>query len=150
MIQIFMLTVLGILAGLFIGILVSQGAGALLTAKLALTNHVKVYPSALAPTYRWHTGLSTPDEINAEFNIWTKRWGAAWLDRTHDEYAWGLVAWGARGVEDQHWLRCWRHLHAAHDRSRGWTVLDEAVDAGLAHVGVEPVAQSCESLRSRK
>lgn len=108
------------------------------------------YPSALASTYRWHTGLATRDEIETEFNVWSKRWGAAWLAQTHDEYAWGLVAWGARGVKDQHWLRCWRHLHAAHDRSRGWTVLDEAVDAGLAHLGIQAVAQSCDSLRSRK
>lgn len=108
------------------------------------------YPSALAPTFRWHTGLATPDEVDAEFNIWTKRWVTAWLAHTHDEYAWGLVAWGARGVEDQHWLRYWRHLHAGHDRSRGWTVLDEAVNSALAHLGVEPVAQSCESVRSRK
>jgi hypothetical protein len=28
-------------------------------------------------------------------------------------------------------------------------VLDEAVDAGLAHLGIESVAQSCDSLRSR-
>ncbi len=108
------------------------------------------YPSALAATYRWHTGLATRDEIETEFNVWSKRWGAAWLDQTHDEYAWGLVAWGARSVKDQHWLRCWRHLHATHDRSRGWTVLDEAVDAGLAHLGIQAIAQSCDSLRSRK
>ncbi len=108
------------------------------------------YPSALASTYRWHTGLATPAEIDDEFNRWVKRWGAGWLARTHDEYAWGLVAWGARGVTDQHWLRCWRHAHAAHDRGRGWTVLDEAVDLALAHLGIESVAQSCESLRNRQ
>ena len=46
-IQIFMLATFGILLGILAGILVAQGAGALLTAKLSLTDQVHVYPSAL-------------------------------------------------------------------------------------------------------
>jgi hypothetical protein len=108
------------------------------------------YPSALAPTYRWHTGLTSSSALEQEFVAWTKRWGTAWLTRTQDEYAWGLVAWGARNVKEQHWIRCWRHKHHMSDRSRGWTVVDEAVDLGLVHLGVEPVAQSCESVLDKK
>ncbi len=47
LIQIFMLATFGILLGLLAGILVSEGAGALLTAKLSLTDQVHVYPAAL-------------------------------------------------------------------------------------------------------
>jgi len=46
-IQILMLATFGILLGLFIGILVAEGAGALLTAKLSLTDQVHIYPAAL-------------------------------------------------------------------------------------------------------
>jgi hypothetical protein len=108
------------------------------------------YPSALAPTYRWHTGLISSSALEPEFIAWTKLWGSAWLTRTQDEYAWGLVAWGARSVKEQHWIRCWRHKHHMSDRSRGWTVVDEAVDLGLAHIGVEPVAQSCDAVLDKK
>jgi hypothetical protein len=108
------------------------------------------YPSALAQTYRWHTGLTARDALEPEFEAWTKKWGTAWLTRTHDEYAWGLIAWGARSVAAQHWIRCWRHKYSVPDRSRGWTVIDEAVDEGLAHLGVEPIAQSCEAVLDKK
>lgn len=108
------------------------------------------YPSALAPTYRWHTGLTNSSVLELEFIAWAKLWGTAWLMRTQDEYAWGLVAWGARNVKEQHWIRCWRHQHRLPDRSRGWTVLDEAVDVGLAHIGVEPVALSCDSVLDKQ
>ncbi len=48
MIQIFMLATLGVLLGLLIGMLAAQAAGALLTAKLSLTDQVRmVYPAAL-------------------------------------------------------------------------------------------------------
>ena len=59
MIQIFMLATFGILLGLLIGILVAQGAGALLTAKLSLTDQVHVYPAALlqAAAYGYLTTL---------------------------------------------------------------------------------------------
>jgi hypothetical protein len=108
------------------------------------------YPSALAPAYRWHTGLIASDALEQEFDVWTKKWGSAWLTRAHDEYAWGLVAWGARNVKQQHWIRCWRYQYAATGRHRGWTVLDEAVDSGLAHLGVEPVAKSCDAVLDKK
>jgi hypothetical protein len=108
------------------------------------------YPSALASTYRWHTGLTAREALEPEFSAWTKKWGAAWLTRAHDEYAWGLIAWGARSVTDQHWIRCWRHKYSLPDRSRGWTVIDEAVDEGLAHLGVQPIAQSCEAVLDKK
>lgn len=108
------------------------------------------YPSALAATYRWHTGLVTPEAVEAEFTEWAKKWGTAWLTRTHDEYAWGLIAWGARSAADQHWIRCWRHQYDAPRRNQGWTVLDEAVDRALAHLGVEPVAQSCDAVLEKK
>jgi hypothetical protein len=108
------------------------------------------YPFALAPTYRWHTGLVSQAVVEAEFGDWARQWGRVWLGKTRDEYAWGLVAWGARAVNDQHWLRCWRHMHNDHERSKGWTVIDEAVDRGLAHLGVEPVALSCMTVLDRK
>jgi len=47
MIQIVMLATLGVLIGLLVGVLTAQGAGALLTAKLALTDEVHTYPAAL-------------------------------------------------------------------------------------------------------
>jgi hypothetical protein len=108
------------------------------------------YPSALAPTYLWHTGMVTDTVIDQEFKPWAKQWGREWLTQKHDAYAWGLVAWGARKTSEQHWIRCWRHRHAEHDRTAGWTVIDEAVDLGLAHLGVEPVAQSCAAVLDSK
>jgi hypothetical protein len=108
------------------------------------------YPSALAPTYRWHTGLVNAATADHEMQVWVKQWGVGWLTRLHDEFAWGLVAWGARAMKDQHWIRCWRFQQEGHHRSRGWTVLDEAVDAGLARLGVEPVAQSCTAVLGKK
>jgi hypothetical protein len=104
------------------------------------------YPSALAPTYLWHTGMLSDAAIDQEFKPWAKQWGREWLTQKHDAYAWGLVAWGARKTSEQHWIRCWRHRHAEHDRMQGWTVIDEAVDLGLAHLGVEQVAQSCAAV----
>lgn len=104
------------------------------------------YPSALAPTYLWHTGLVSQAQIDLEFKPWVKQWGREWVMQKHDAYAWGLVAWGARKTSEQHWIRCWRHRHAAHDRTDGWTVVDEAVDLGLAHLGIEGVAQSCAAV----
>ncbi|MFH1158304.1 MAG: FtsX-like permease family protein [Pseudomonadota bacterium] len=47
MIQVLMLATLGVALGLGAGVLVSQGAGSLLTAKLALTDKVHIYPEAL-------------------------------------------------------------------------------------------------------
>ena len=47
-IQIFMLATFGIALGLFVGVLVAKAAGTLLTAKLALTDQVHIYPVALA------------------------------------------------------------------------------------------------------
>jgi hypothetical protein len=108
------------------------------------------YPSALATTYRWHTGLVDKGALESEFGAWAKLWGAAWLNRSQDEYAWGLVAWGARSIADQHWIRCWRYKHDVVVRNLGWTIVDEAVDMGLAHLGVQPVAQSCESVLDKK
>jgi hypothetical protein len=111
---------------------------------------LEFYPSAIAPTYRWHTGLVAREALDQEFSEWTKKWGAAWLTRAQDEYAWGLIAWGARNAQEQHWIRCWRHQHRAPERNQGWTVLDEMVDRGLAHLGVEPVAQACETVLGKK
>jgi hypothetical protein len=108
------------------------------------------YPSALAPAYRWHTGLIATDALEQEFDLWTKKWGSAWLTRTHDEYAWGLIAWGARGVKQQHWIRCWRYQYAAPGRHHGWTILDEAIDSGLARLGVEPIEKSCDAVQVKK
>lgn len=48
LLQILLLATIGILLGLGLGIAGSQAAGALLTAKLALTDKVSVYPNALA------------------------------------------------------------------------------------------------------
>ncbi len=104
------------------------------------------YPHALAPAYRWLTDMVTPGQRQAEFDSWAEQWGAAWLERTQDAYAWGLIAWGARDVHDQHWVRCWRHLHQDPKRNKGWTVLDEAVDQSLAHLGVQQVALSCSTI----
>jgi hypothetical protein len=108
------------------------------------------YPSALASTYRWHTGLVNAATMDREMQVWTRQWGTGWLTRLHDEFAWGLVAWSARTIKDQHWIRCWRFQQDVHNRSRGWTVIDEAVDAGLASLGVEPVAQSCAAVLGKK
>ncbi len=108
------------------------------------------YPSALAPTYLWHTKLITGATIDQEFKLWVRQWGREWIMQINDAYAWGLVAWGARNTSEQHWIRCWRHRHAQHDRTQGWTVIDEAVDLGLAHLGVEPVAQSCATVLDSK
>jgi hypothetical protein len=108
------------------------------------------YPSALAPSYRWHTGMVARGAIESEFTVWTKKWGPAWLTRAHDEYAWGLIAWGARSVKQQHLIRCWRYQYAGVQRTRGWTVLDEAIDGGLAHLGVEPVELSCDAVLEKK
>lgn len=107
------------------------------------------YPHALAPAYRWHTGLLSPAQVQTEFGTWAKQWGDAWLHRKQDEFAWGLIGWGARHVDDQHWVRCWRFLHRDPDREVGWTVLDESVDLSLAHLGVEPVEASCSSIQYR-
>jgi hypothetical protein len=108
------------------------------------------YPSALAPTYLWHTGLVDSKTTDKEFGAWTQKWGKQWLTRNQDAYAWGLVAWGARNTKDQHWIRCWRHRYESHDRREGWTVIDEAIDLGLAHLGVESVAQSCTAVMDRE
>jgi len=58
-IQIFMLATFGILLGLLAGILTAEGAGVLLTAKLALTDQVHIYPAALglAAAYGYLTTL---------------------------------------------------------------------------------------------
>ena len=108
------------------------------------------YPHALAPAYRWHTGFHSPAQVQSEFGAWARQWGDAWLYRKQDEYAWGLIGWGAREVDDQHWVRCWRFLHRSPSRARGWTVLDESVDLSLAHLGVEPVEASCATLQLRR
>jgi hypothetical protein len=108
------------------------------------------YPSALAPTYLWHTGLVDAQTVNHQFSIWVQKWGGQWLARSLDAYAWGLVAWGARNVKDQHWIRCWRHRYESHDRKVGWTVIDEAVDIGLAHLGIEPIPESCLAVLNKK
>lgn len=47
MAQIFYLATLGILVGLFLGLLLSQAAGEMVSAQLSLTNRVSVYPQAL-------------------------------------------------------------------------------------------------------
>lgn len=109
-------------------------------------DRVEFYPHALAPTYRWHTGLSSQSVIDREFAEWSRQWGNSWLRRSQDQYPWGLVAWGARGIQAQHWIRCWRFMHIQHDKERGWTVLDEAVDQSLKHIGVEPISASCNAV----
>ncbi len=47
MIEIFILATFGVMVGLLIGILTSQVGGSLLTAKLSLSDHIGIYPSAL-------------------------------------------------------------------------------------------------------
>jgi hypothetical protein len=108
------------------------------------------YPSALAPTYLWHTGLVDSQTISHQFTVWVQKWGEQWLTRSQDAYAWGLVAWGARNAKEQHWIRCWRQHYKSHDRKVGWTVIDEAVDLGLAHLGVEAVSESCVAVLKQK
>jgi hypothetical protein len=108
------------------------------------------YPSALAPTYLWHTNLVNSETVNKEFILWVQKWGKQWLTQSQDTFAWGLVAWGARHTTEQHWIRCWRHRYESYDRKVGWTVLDEAVDLGLAHLGVESVAISCATVLDEK
>jgi hypothetical protein len=109
------------------------------------------YPSALAPVYRWHTGLVNAVATDKEAQTWTQRWGPGWLTREHDEFAWGLVAWSARGTKNQDWIRCWRYRQSLpHNRSRGWTVIDEAADVGLATLGVRPSAKSCTAVLGKK
>jgi hypothetical protein len=108
------------------------------------------YPSALAPAYLWHTGLVSPTILDQAFSAWAHKWGKQWLTLKHDAYAWGLVAWGARHATQQHWIRCWRSRYQDHERMQGWTVLDEAIDLGLAHLGVQAVAQSCESVLDKE
>jgi putative ABC transport system permease protein len=59
LLQVFMLATAGIALGLLLGALAAQAAGALLTAKLSLTDQVRVYPSALvlAAAYGYLTTL---------------------------------------------------------------------------------------------
>jgi hypothetical protein len=125
-------------------------SSAWLPANIAYDRY-EFYPSALAPVYRWHTGLVSAAVTEEEAQTWTQRWGTAWLTRKHDEFAWGLVAWSARDTKNQHWIRCWRYRQSLpHNRSRGWTVIDEAADVGLAALGVKPAAKSCTLVLGKK
>lgn len=95
----------------------------------------RFYPHTLASAYLWQTGVISAAESDRATAQWLAQHGSAWLSRSEDHYAWGLVAWKMRQTAPIQ-AACWRASLRPFQPSVGWTVLDAMIDQSLAHTGI--------------
>ncbi|GAB2811658.1 hypothetical protein GCM10027276_10630 [Comamonas piscis] len=93
------------------------------------------YPHTLASAYLWQTGVISRAESDRATAQWLAQHGRAWLSRSEDDYAWGLVAWKMRQTAPIQ-AACWRASLRPFQPAVGWTVLDAMIDQALAHTGI--------------
>ena len=93
------------------------------------------YPHALARTYLWSSGILSEGERGADIANWLAQYSDLWIGRHRDPFAWGIVAWNIHAVAPAE-AACWRTSVRLADEKLGWTVLDAAADAALAHQGI--------------
>lgn len=95
----------------------------------------RFYPHTLASAYLWQTGLISRAESDRATAQWLAQHGNAWLSRSEDHYAWGLVAWKMRQTAPIQ-AACWRASLRPFPAALGWTVLDAMIDPSLSHAGI--------------
>lgn len=95
----------------------------------------RFYPHTLASAYLWQTGVISRAESDRATAQWLAQHGSAWLSRSEDHYAWGLVAWKMRQTAPIQ-AACWRASLRPFQPAVGWTVLDAMIDHALAHTGI--------------
>jgi hypothetical protein len=96
---------------------------------------VQFYPHSLAHAYIWGTSILPSNESSGAMARWLAANGNTWLQRSGDQYAWGLVAWELRTYAPAY-AACWRASLRPFQASIGWTVLDAFVDQSLQHLGI--------------
>ena len=95
----------------------------------------RFYPHTLAHAYLWGNSILPANESAAAMAQWLAIHSATWLNRTGDQYAWGLVAWELRVFAPAQ-AACWRASLRPFSESIGWTLLDAFVDRSLQELGV--------------
>lgn len=99
------------------------------------------YPDAVAQVYPMLLGF--PRHRQA-YGPWMRRHRARWLEGTHDDFAWGVVALVAWRAHDTTSTGCWLREVERERRGRHWTVTDEAVLQVLQAEGAKPAAPAAE------
>ena len=93
------------------------------------------YPHILANSYLWQGKLVDTAEAGADMAAWLAQHSRSWLNREHDRFAWGLVAWNIATLAPAE-AGCWRRSVHPLPSGVGWTVLDAFADQALARRGI--------------
>ncbi len=89
---------------------------------------VTFYPAAVAQVYPWLFKLPTPaGDAKASFRNWLSFYGNIWLDRSSDQFPWGIIALAGDQLGETACVDQWIENSKSLRHSAYWTVLDEAL-----------------------
>ncbi|MDO5086595.1 MAG: hypothetical protein Q4D74_03165 [Comamonadaceae bacterium] len=95
------------------------------------------YPHVLAHSYLWQGAIADKASAASDMAGWLAHHSRAWLSRSDDRFAWGLVAWNIAKLAPAE-AACWRHSVNPLPKDVGWTVLDAFIDQALERRGIKP------------
>jgi hypothetical protein len=86
------------------------------------------YPAAVAQVYPWLFKLPTPaGDAKVAFRNWLSSYGNIWLDRSNDQFPWGIIALAGNQLGETTWVDQWIENSQSLRHSAYWTVLDETL-----------------------
>jgi hypothetical protein len=86
------------------------------------------YPAAVAQVYPWLFKLPTPaGDAKISFRNWLSVYRNIWLDRSDDQFPWGIVALAGNQLGETACVDQWIENSKSLRHSAYWTVLDETL-----------------------
>ncbi len=86
------------------------------------------YPTDVAQVYPWLFKMQTPaGDAKVAFRRWLNSHGNVWLDRSKDQFPWGMVALAANQFGETQSVDRWLENSKSLRHSAYWTVLDETL-----------------------